>query len=132
MSMLHKTSIIHPNANIHESVEVGAFCIIEDDVKIEAGNIIHPYVHIMPGVQVGKNNIFHQGSIIGGDPQDLKYKGEDTKLIIGDNNTIREYCTLNRGTDYSNKTVIFIFWFLKSSPPSSFISKTLITLMLQF
>ena len=60
----------------------------------------------MSGTEIGKNNIFHQGSIIGGKPQDLKYKGEKTKLIIGDNNTIREFCTLNRGTDYLDKTVI--------------------------
>jgi len=106
MKYIDRTSKIHPKAFIHESVEIGSFCIIEDEVSIGEGTIIQPYVHIMSGTEIGKNNIFHQGSIIGGKPQDLKYKGEKTKLIIGDNNTIREFCTLNRGTDYLDKTVI--------------------------
>ena len=106
MKQIDKTSIIHPKANIHKSVEIGPFCIIEADVTIKEGTVIKPYVHIMAGTEIGKNNILHQGSIIGGNPQDLKYKDEKTKLIIGDNNTIREFCTLNRGTDHSEKTII--------------------------
>ena len=103
---VHKTSIVHKNVEIAEDVEIGAFCLIEEHVKIESGTIIKPYVHISSYTEIGKNNIIHQGSIVGGDPQDLKYNNEKTSLVIGNNNVIREFCTLNRGTTYSGKTII--------------------------
>ena len=103
---IHKTSIINKNAQIDKDVEIGAFCIIDNDVKIGSGTKIMPYVHILPYTTIGKNNIIHQGSTIGGVPQDLKFDNEKTELIIGDNNVIREYCTLNRGTSFLNKTEI--------------------------
>lgn len=95
---IHKTSIIHPNAKIHTNVEIGPFCIIDDNVEIGEGTYIYPNVHIMKNSTIGKNNIIHNGVIIGGIPQDLKFKGENTKVTIGDNNVIREYVTINRGT----------------------------------
>ncbi len=98
--------MISSKAKIDSSVQIGSYCIIEEGVSIGKGTVIHPYVHIMAGTSIGENNIIHQGSIIGGDPQDLKYDGEKTYLEIGDNNVIREFCTLNRGTDHSEKTVI--------------------------
>ena len=103
---IHKTSIINKNAQLDNDVEIGPFCIIDNDVKIGSGTKIMPYVHILPYTTIGKNNIIHQGSTIGGIPQDLKFDNEKTELIIGDNNVIREYCTLNRGTDVLGKTVI--------------------------
>ena len=103
---IHENSIVHPNANIGNNVSIGAFCIIEDNVTIGEGTILHPYVQVMSGTIIGKNNVLHQGSIIGGDPQDLKYKGEKTSLHIGNNNVIREFCTLNKGTEHSEKTII--------------------------
>ena len=103
---IHNTSIIHKNAVIGSNVEIGPYCIIDENVVIGNNTRIFSYVHILPNTKIGKNNIFHQGSIVGGLPQDLKYDNEYSELIIGDNNTIREYCTLNRGTEASGKTVI--------------------------
>ena len=106
MNNIHKTCIIHKNTNIGENVSIGSYSIIEDNVQIGDGTVIHPYVHIKSETTIGKNNKIFQGSILGGDPQDLKYQNEKTSLIIGDNNIIRENCTLNKGTIHSNKTVI--------------------------
>ena len=103
---IHKTSIIHPNAEIGIDVEIGPFCIIEEDVKIGSGTKVLPYVHILSNTTIGKNNIFHNGSTIGGLPQDLKFNNEKTSLIIGDNNIFRENCTINKGTEAADKTVI--------------------------
>ena len=106
MINIHKTTIIHKGAQIADGVKIGPFCNIENDVIIKSGTVIHSHVSILEGSIIGKNNIIHSGSVIGGNPQDLKFHGEKTKLIIGDNNVIREYCTLNKGTDFSDKTVI--------------------------
>ena len=106
MIEIDKTSIVNKNAKIAEGVEIGAYCIVGENVTIGKNTKILPYVQILPGTVIGENNIIHQGSIIGGDPQDLKYSGEETSLIIGDNNNIREFCTLNRGTDNSLQTKI--------------------------
>ena len=106
MNKIDKTSIVHPKAIIGDNVKIGPFCIVEKNVVIGNGNIIHPYVQILDGTIIGNDNVFHQGSIVGGAPQDLKYNGEKTSLEIGSNNTIREFCTLNKGTDHSMKTII--------------------------
>ncbi len=105
--MIHKTAIVDSKAEIDASVQIGAYSIIEGNVKIASGSIIHPHVVIKKNVEIGKNNEFFQFSSIGEQPQDLKFDGEDSFLHIGDNNTFREYCTLNRGTRAGiNKTVI--------------------------
>ena len=106
MINIHKSAIIHKKAQIEEGVTIGPFCNIEKDVIIKSGTIIHSYVSVLEGSVIGKNNKIHSGTVIGGEPQDLKYNGEKTKLIIGDNNIIREHCTLNKGTDFSDKTII--------------------------
>ena len=103
---IHNTSIIDKDAKIGNNVEIGPFCIIEKNVTIGDNTRILPYVHIHENTQIGKNNTIHQGSVLGGNPQDLKFHNEYSELIIGDNNTIREYCTLNRGTEASGKTII--------------------------
>ncbi len=103
---IHNTSIVDKDAKIGNNVEIGPFCIIEKNVTIGDNTRILPYVHIHENTQIGKNNTIHQGSVLGGNPQDLKFHNEYSELIIGDNNTIREYCTLNRGTDASGKTII--------------------------
>ena len=103
---IHKTSIIHKNSEIAKDVEIGPFCIVDEYVKIGSGTKISPYVHILPHTEIGENNTIHQGSTIGGNPQDLKFDNEKTSLIIGDNNIIREYCTINKGTDATGKTII--------------------------
>ena len=103
---IHKTSIIDSTADIHDSVEIGPFCIIGKNVKIGPNSILHANVQILDCSIIGENNIIHQGAIIGGDPQDLKFEGEKTHVEIGNNNVIREYCTINRGTKYHGKTVV--------------------------
>ena len=106
MRNIHKTSIIDEKSKIGNNVVIGPYSIVEKDVIIGDNNIIHPYVHIKSGTTIGNNNKIFQGSVLGEEPQDLKYADEKTTLIIGNNNTIRENCTLNRGTDYSNTTII--------------------------
>ena len=74
---IHKTSIIHKDAVIGDNVEIGPYCIVDEDVIIGSGTKLLPYVHVYPNTKIGKNNIFHQGCIVGGNPQDLKFNNED-------------------------------------------------------
>jgi len=97
-SLRHPTAIIHPNAKLADDVKVGPYSIIGEHVEIGAGTIIGPHAVIDGHTSIGKGNHIFQFSSIGEIPQDKKYKGEPTQLIIGDNNTIRESCTLNLGT----------------------------------
>ncbi|MFZ3088376.1 MAG: acyl-ACP--UDP-N-acetylglucosamine O-acyltransferase [Methylotenera sp.] len=95
---IHPTAIIDPSAELDSSVVVGAYSVIGPDVKIDAGTRISSHVAINGPTIIGKNNQIFQFSSLGQAPQDKKYKGEPTLLEIGDNNTIREFCTFNRGT----------------------------------
>ena len=97
---------IHPNAKLHPTVTVGAFSCIYDDVEIGEGTVIDNNVTIYGGTRIGKNCHIYAGAVIGGDPQDLKFKGEKTFAIIGDNTTIREFVTIHRGTASKGKTVV--------------------------
>lgn len=96
--MIHQTAIIDPSAKIASDVQIGAYSIIGAHVEIESGTWIGPHVVINGPTKIGKNNRIHQFSSLGEAPQDLKYKGDPTRLEIGDGNTIREYVTFNRGT----------------------------------
>ncbi|MEN1726830.1 MAG: acyl-ACP--UDP-N-acetylglucosamine O-acyltransferase [Pseudomonadota bacterium] len=96
--MIHPTAIIEDRAQIAPDVEVGAYSLIGPEVSIGSGCKIGPHVVITGQTQIGSNNRFFQFSSIGEEPQDKKFEGEDSQLIIGDNNTFREYVTLNRGT----------------------------------
>lgn len=100
--MIDKTAIISPGVKIEDSTNIGAYCIIKDGVKIGKNNRIASHVVIEGNTQIGDNNKIFQFASIGSPPQDLKYKGEDTKLIIGNNNIIREYVTMNPGTVTGN------------------------------
>lgn len=95
---IHATAIVHPTAELDSSVEVGPYSIIGAKVKIAAGSQIAGHVSINGDTSIGKNNRIYQYASLGEAPQDKKYQGEPTQLVIGDNNTIREFCTLNRGT----------------------------------
>lgn len=96
--MIHSTAIIDPRAELAADVEVGAYSVIGADVRIGSGTRVGSHVVIQGPTTIGRNNqIFHFCSL-GEAPQDKKYRGEPTTLEIGDGNTIREYCTLNRGT----------------------------------
>ncbi len=97
--MIHKTALINKNAKISENVEVGPFSTIGPEVEIGSGSVLHSHVNIDGNTKIGKNNQIFPFSSIGTPPQDLKYKGEKTKLVIGDNNKFREYVNINPGTD---------------------------------
>lgn len=97
---------IHPEAKIGQNVTIDAFTTIQKDVVIGDGTWIGPNVTIMDGARIGKNCRIFPGAVISGIPQDLKFKGEITTAEIGDNSTIRECVTLNRGTIDKYKTVI--------------------------
>ena len=103
---IHSLSVVHPTANIAPDVEIGPFAVIEDDVEIGAGSWIGPNVTIFKGSRLGKNVRVFPGAVIAGIPQDLKFQGEYTLAEIGDNTTIREYVTINRGTAANGKTVV--------------------------
>ena len=96
--MIHKTAIIDPKAKISTTVKVGPYTIIGPHVEIDDDTIIQSHVNINGHTIIGKNNNIYSYASIGSDPQDMKYRGEITKLSIGNNNTIREYVTINPGT----------------------------------
>lgn len=96
--MIHKTAIIDPKAKISSNVKIGPYSIIGTDVEIDENVIIDSHVSINGNTKIGKNNKIYPYASIGHDPQDLKYKGEKTKLEIGNGNIIREYVTINPGT----------------------------------
>ena len=96
--MIHKTAIIDPKAKISSSIDIGPYTVIGPNVEIGDNTSIQSHVSITGQTIIGKNNNIYPFASIGNDPQDMKYKGERTKLIIGDNNTIREYSTINPGT----------------------------------
>jgi len=96
--LIDPRAIVDSSAKIDESVYVGAYAIIGPDVEIGRGTRIEPHTVVKGPTVMGADNHIFQFASIGDDPQDKKYKGERTKLVIGDRNTIREFCTLNRGT----------------------------------
>jgi len=96
--MIHSTAIIAESAKIADDVEIGAYSIIGDDVEIGGGTRIDSHVVINGPTRIGRDNHIYQFASVGDDPQDKKYAGEPTRLTIGDRNTIREFCTLSRGT----------------------------------
>lgn len=95
---LHPSAIIDPKAELDSTVTVGAYSIIEAGVKVDAGTTVGSHVVLQGPTTIGKNNNIFQYASLGAAPQDKKYAGEPTTLEIGDNNTIREFCTFNRGT----------------------------------
>ena len=96
--MIHKTAIIDDKAKVHKNVEIGPYTVIGPHVEINDGTKIQSHTSIVGHTTIGKNNKIFPFSSIGNEPQDLKHKGENTKLTIGDGNTIREYTTINTGT----------------------------------
>ena len=104
--MSNPLSFVHPDAKIGANVQIGPFVAIHENVEIGEGTVIHSNAVILPGARIGKNCKIHSGAVIAGVPQDLKFKGEETLAIIGDNTTIREFVTVNRGTASKGKTVI--------------------------
>ena len=106
--MIDQTAIIHPDANVHKDVSIGPYSVIGQDVSVDSGTVIGSHVVINGPTSIGPNNkIFHFCSI-GDDPQDKKFNQDsNSSLVIGSGNTIREYVSINRGTDAGGgKTVI--------------------------
>jgi len=104
--MIHPNTYIHPDARLAENVKVDPFTVIHEGVTIGEGTWISSNVTIMEGVTIGKNCRIFPGAVIGAVPQDLKYKGEQTYVEIGDNTTIREFVTIHRGTSDRGKTTV--------------------------
>jgi UDP-N-acetylglucosamine acyltransferase len=98
MAKIHATAIVEPAAELAADVEIGAYSIVRERVRIGAGSIVGPHCVIEGRTTIGRDNRISQFNSIGGVPQDKKYAGEDTRLEIGDRNTIREFCTINVGT----------------------------------
>ncbi len=96
--MIHPTALVDGQAQLAADVEVGPYSIIGPNVSIATGTKIGPHCVLSGHTRIGKNNRVFQFNSLGDEPQDMKYLDEKTELIIGDNNTIREFCTFNRGT----------------------------------
>ena len=96
--MIHERAIVSDRARLHEEVSIGPYSIVGPDVEIGPGTRVESHVVLKGPCVIGRDNHIFQFASIGDDPQDKKYAGEPTRLVIGDRNTIREYCTINRGT----------------------------------
>ncbi|MCD6540136.1 MAG: acyl-ACP--UDP-N-acetylglucosamine O-acyltransferase [Candidatus Omnitrophica bacterium] len=103
---IHSQALVSERAFLSCGVEVGAFSIIEDEVKIGENTKIGPNCFVTGATTIGKSCRIFKGAVVGSPPQDLKYKGEKTYLEIGDNNVIREFVTINPGTEEDSKTII--------------------------
>lgn len=104
--MKQPLAYVHPEAKVADNVVIEPFATIHDDVVIGEGTTIGSSATIMPGVRIGKNCRIFPGAVIGAVPQDLKFRGEYSTVEIGDNTTIREFVTINRGTVAKGKTVV--------------------------
>ncbi|HAX79303.1 MAG TPA: acyl-[acyl-carrier-protein]--UDP-N-acetylglucosamine O-acyltransferase [Cyanobacteria bacterium UBA11372] len=105
-TLIHPTAVIHPGAELHPTVQVGAYAVIGEKVKVGAGTIIGAHVVIDGDTEIGECNQIFPGAAIGLEPQDLKYDGSPTRVIIGNGNKIREYVTINRATREPEATLI--------------------------
>ena len=107
MSQLHPSSFISEEVELGTNVKIGPFCYLNGKIKIDDNTELKSHISITGKTSIGKNNIFYPFSNIGCDPQDLKFKGEDSELIIGNNNIIRENVTISKGTlDGGMSTII--------------------------
>jgi len=95
---IHSSAVIDPGAHLDSSVEVGPFCIIRKGVRIGKGTRLISHVVVEGSTEIGSDCVIHPFTSVGLPPQDLKYKGEDTSLILGDNNIIREYVSIHRAS----------------------------------
>lgn len=104
MSNISPLAYVDPTAKIGENCEIGPFCYIDKNVEIGDNNVLMNSVTVLYGARIGNGNRFFPGAVISAIPQDLKFRGEETTAIIGDNNTIRENVTVNRGTAAKGET----------------------------
>ena len=106
MPGIHPTAIVSPRAELGDNVTIGPYAIVGDGCVVGDGSTIEPRAVLEKNVRLGNNVIVGIGTVLGGDPQDLKFKGEETWVEIGDGTRIREYSTINRGTSQSLKTTV--------------------------
>jgi UDP-N-acetylglucosamine acyltransferase len=104
---VHQSAVVDPSAELDSTVEIGPYAVIGNDVKIGAGTKVEPHAVVSGPCTIGERNLIGSFATVGGAPQDLSYKGEPTELVIGDDNQIREYASIHRGTPGGRgKTVI--------------------------
>ncbi len=104
MPGIHATAVIDPRARLGPNITVGPYAVIDGNVQMDEACIIGPHVHITGHTIIGRNNRFHAGCVIGDEPQDIKYRGEPTRLRIGDGNTFREHVTIHRSRTIEDET----------------------------
>ncbi|HVK59333.1 MAG TPA: acyl-ACP--UDP-N-acetylglucosamine O-acyltransferase [Candidatus Kapabacteria bacterium] len=104
--MIHATAVIHPKARLGAGVKVGAYAVVDEHVTLGDGCELGPHVYLTGWTKLGKNNRIHAGAVIGDVPQDLRYRGEETKVLIGDENVIREHVTIHRSNTVKEATEI--------------------------
>lgn len=104
--MIHPTAIIHPNARLDSTVRVGPYAIIDEGLELGPHCVVGPQVYLTGLTTIGAHNRFHAGCVIGDEPQDLKYRGEPTRLRIGDHNVFREHATVHRSNKVAEDTII--------------------------
>jgi UDP-N-acetylglucosamine acyltransferase len=98
MSAIHASALVSPGAELDSTVSVGPYAVIGAGVRIGAGTTVAAHAVIEGPTTIGRDNRIYAHAVLGGEPQDMKYRGEPTALVIGDRNTIREFCTFSRGT----------------------------------
>lgn len=103
---IHPTAVVSPRAELADDVQVGAYAVIEDDVRIGAGCRIGTHAVVKRFTTLGERNRIYEHATVGGEPQDVKFKGEPSRLVIGDDNLIREYATLHRASGEGAETRI--------------------------
>jgi len=104
--MIHPTAIVHENTQVHDSTEVGPYAIIDAHVTLGSDCVVGPHVHLTGHTTIGCGNRFHAGCVIGDAPQDMKYDGAPTRLIVGEQNTFREHVTIHRSNTLEEDTII--------------------------
>jgi len=113
--MIHPTALIHPQAKLDATVQVGPYAVIDGGVELGAHCVVGPHVYLTGLTTIGARNRFHAGCVIGDAPQDLKYQDEPTRLLIGDDNVFREHFTVHRSNQAAGATVIGSHSFLMAS-----------------
>lgn len=106
MTLIHPTAVIDPRARLDPSVQVGPFAVIDAHVTLGAECQVGPHVHLTGHTTIGRDNVFHAGAVVGDAPQDLKYDGAPTRLLIGDHNVFREHVTVHRSNKLTDDTII--------------------------
>lgn len=104
--MISPLAYVDPSAKIGKDVTIHPFAYVDADTEIGDGSVIMPYASVIRGTTLGRNNKVYQGAIVGADPQDFRWKGNPTRCIVGDNNTIREHVIINRGIRETGGTIV--------------------------